>query len=138
MLSTPTETKHISQTQLSVESLQFAHRWLFKVHTEFTEEQWFNMIIDYGLIYANQFSLCFTTKQPLVYQVLTSSAPEQGCKHNWFWQWFKLKWMQDDWDYINNKVYQQGVSYQHFKTYMIQNEMLEVELVNLLHDKQVL
>lgn len=138
MTSTSIETKHISQTQLSIESLQFAHRWLFKVMDDFNHEQWAAMLIDYGLIYANNFSLCFTDSQPLVYKVLTSAAPEAGCKHNWFWQWFKLKWMQDDWDYINDKVYLQHISYRHFKTYLIQNELLEVELINLLHDKQVL
>lgn len=138
MLSTPTETKRITQTQLSVESLQFAHRWLFKVIDDLTEDKWTAMLMDYGLIYANQFSLCFLSSQPLVYEVLTSSKPEEGCKHNWFWQWFKLKWMHDDWNYITNKVYLQGISYAHYKTYMIQDELLEIELVNMLHDKHCL
>ncbi len=130
----PTTNKHISHTQEQAASLQFAHRWLLKVHPHLTEEQWQNMMFEAGIAFATSFSFLFDGKQQHIEDVLTKHKADDN-NTNWFWMWFKYKWMEDDWHYITNKVFTQPTSYHQYKSYMLLNQLLEEELLTLLEDK---
>jgi len=133
----PTPVKIITKTQASVNALKFTHRWLFKVMPNFYEEQWATMLFDYGYRFAAHFSSMFPGKEKMIEELLIKTPAQSGDTHNWFWMWWKIKFIQDDWEYINQKVYQQPVSYDLYKTYMLQSEILEQDLLNLLLSHQI-
>ncbi|TAG31901.1 MAG: hypothetical protein EAZ35_02295 [Sphingobacteriia bacterium] len=132
-MSTPI---HQTQTQLAVDSLKWAHNWLLKVNPSLYEEQWVTMMFDHGYRYAKIFAMSFAIGEERIEEQLIKSKPESGEPNNWFWMWWKIKWMQDDWQYITNKVYNQPISYEQYKTYMQNCETLEHDLLNLLHSKK--
>lgn len=136
MTTTPL-TKTITQTESTIDSLKLAHRWLFKVIDGFYEEQWVTMMFNYGYQYAELFAMCYPGKEQIIEAALIKTPAEPGEVHNWFWMWWKLKWMMNDWDYINDKVYNQPVSYEQFKIYMRHDEKLQMDLLDLLNAKQV-
>lgn len=133
-MSTP---KKDTKTEASIESLKFAHRWLFKVLDGFYEEQWATMMFDHGYRFAAVFAMCFPDQEKLIEDSLIKTSPTTGEPHNWFWMWWKLKWMQDDWEYINSKIYTQPVGYEQYKSYMLHCEQLEQDLLSLLKEKQI-
>ncbi len=131
MISTP--TKNISHTQQQAASLQFAHRWLFKVHPNLTEEHWSQMMFEAGIAFATTFSFLFDSKQQVIEDILTKQETSNG--NNWYWMWFKYKWMQDDWEYVTQKIFNQPITYHQYKSYMLLNQHLEEELLSLVEDK---
>ena len=129
-MSTP---KVITQTQIATASLQFTHRWLLtKVYPKFTEDEWFEMCMDYGLQFATSFSKMFGTKQQEVFNKLTQTPANEGEPYNWYWMWWKLQWMQDDFHYIDQKVYlitNAAFTYTYYKVFMLQSSILEEDLL---------
>lgn len=130
-----TTTINQSKAQQTVDELLFAHRWTL-VRNDLFEEQWATMMFEYGYLFASQFASLFTGRERQVEQELLEAAPEAGQPHNWYWMWWKLKWMQDDWNWVNDKVHLQPITYDHYKTYMINCEILEQDLMNLLETKK--
>lgn len=135
MISTP-QTKHYTKTDASADALKFAHRWLFK-RVEINEEQWVTLMFEYGDRFAAIFSMMFEDKAEWLHNYLVTAPPDKGNTHNWFWMWFKMKWMQDDWEYIDQKIYCQPVTYMQYKTYLLNCEILEQDLLNLLLSKNI-
>lgn len=120
----------------SAENLQFGHRWLFK-KVDITTEEWNEMLFEYGDRYALLFSLMFGDKAEWLYEFLIKTVPEKNDRHNWFWMWWKMKWLQDDFAFVSDKVYQQPVTYAQWKGWMMQSEYLEVDLLNLIESKSL-
>lgn len=133
----PTTTTHnITRTEASVDSLKFAHNRLVIIEGIITEEDWAEKMFLYGCRYAFMFASLFGNKQDEVEQLLTKYPPDAGCTDNWFWMWWRFKWMYDDWDYITNKVQRlQGLTYEHYKCYMLNSETLEQDLLTIMGDK---
>jgi hypothetical protein len=129
MQDTPIVT--ISKTEASIDALQFAHRWVMK-KAAMHEEEWVTMLYESGYQFAASFSKLFPGVEKSIEDMLTKSAADPGMPNNWYWMWWKLKWMQDDWEYITYKVYDQPCPYAHFKSYMQHCDKLEAELFNLL------
>jgi hypothetical protein len=121
----------------SIDELKMAHRWTLR-KTDLFENEWVEMLFEHGQRFAVHFSRLFPYIQNTIENVLLKSPAEEGNAHNWFWTWWKLKWMQDDWNYITDKVYNQAISYTQYKTYMLHCEILEQDLFNLIHDKKVI
>lgn len=132
-----TPVKGITVTDATVDELKFAHRFILK-RVQISEEQWCELMFENGHRYALLFSMLFGEKQEWLHNHLATHPAEDGAPGNWFWMWWKFKWMQDDYQYINNKVFQLGVCYETYKTYMLQSQMLEEDLVNILHSKIIL
>jgi hypothetical protein len=130
-------TKTITQTEATIDSLKLAHRWLFKVLEGLYEEQWVIMMFEYGYHYAECLAICYPGKEDVILNALIKAAPDPGEEHNWFWMWWKVKWMMDDWHYISNKVYQQPVTYSEYKVYMRHDQKLQLDLLDILHSKKV-
>lgn len=126
--------KHISKTAADAEQLAAAHRWLIN-RVDITQDEWCELMMQYGLRFAAIFSLLFPAKEQWVEDYLTKEKALPGEPNNWFWMWFRLKWMQDDAVYMQQAVYKQPISYEHYKTYMLHSEALETELMNMLFDK---
>jgi len=128
-------TKFISNTSTfySAASLKFAHHWLLtKVRTDLTEEAWFEMCLTYGLRFAQTFSDMFGDKQQEVFNKLTKTPAKDGEPYNWFWMWWKYHWMDDDFNYIDQKIYQianDTFSYEYYKGIMLQSSTLEEDLL---------
>jgi hypothetical protein len=135
MTTTPTVIATESPTAHSIDALKFSHRWILK-RNDFFEEQWLNKMFDHGYRFASYFAAMFPGRENMIEQMLLQAAPEPGQEHNWFWSWWKTKWMQDDWQYITDKVHLQPISYDQYKSYMLNCEMLEQDLLDLLTLKQ--
>lgn len=129
-----TPIKSISKTEASVDALLFAHRWLL-MKVPIQEEQWITKMYEHGYAFAERFSGLFPGLEKKMEETLTKSPAQPGSPNNWFWMWWKLKWMQDDWEYINCKVYRQPCSYEHYKSYMLNCEILESDLLNIVNSK---
>lgn len=135
-MSTPTTTiASSSATQQSIDELKFAHRWILKKNDLF-EDQWVTKMFDHGYRFAAYFASMFPGREHLVEAMLLKAQPEPGQPHNWFWMWWQFKWMQDDWQFITNKVYNQPISYDHYKSYMLHDEKLEQDLLDILQKKE--
>lgn len=125
------QTTHAQDT---TDLLLFGHRWLFK-RVDLTEESWNYMMFEYGRHYAYLFAAMFDDKSEWLYDYLLKSEPEPGDDHNFFWMWFKYKWMQNDYEYISNKVYEQPIEYNHYKTIFLQAPHLDEDLLSLLQSQ---
>lgn len=133
MSDTPIKT--ISKTEASIDALLFAHRWVLK-KVPIHEEQWITMMFEHGYAFAAHFANLFPGCEKNIEDILIRTAAEPGSPNNWYWMWWKLKWMQDDWEYIENKIYNQPCLYAHFKSYMQNCEVLEADLFNFFNSKQ--
>lgn len=132
-----TKTKTRTRADESADDLKFGNRWLFK-KVDITYEEWNEMMFEYGDRYALIFSLMFESKAEWLHDFLVKSAPEKNDHHNWFWMWWKLKWMQDDFNFISQKVYLQPVTYVQWKSWLMKSEHLEEDLMNFIHSKNLL
>lgn len=135
MTSTPTVIATESTTEQSIDSLKFAHRWILKRNDLF-EEEWLGKMFEHGFRFAAYFASMFPGREDMVQAMLLKAEPEPGQTHNWFWMWWQTKWMQDDWNFINDKVYLQPLTYDQYKAYMLNCEILEQDLLDLLTLKQ--
>ena len=124
-----------TKTSIAVASLQFTHHWLLtKVRKDLSEEQWFELMLDYGLKFAKQTANLYPKElQQKVVDILIKTPPKINEPYNWFWMWWKLQWMQDDFHFIDQKIYQlQTFSYEYYKNIMLECSMLEMDLLNQL------
>jgi len=132
----PVKTKKTTKTATSIAELEFANRFIFKKveinGQPITEEQWATLMYEYGRRFASIFAMAFSGQYDYLVDFLTNSAPLPGCPGNTFWMWWQLKWRMGDYDYINNKVYQQPITYKEFKGAMLNCGLLEQELLNML------
>lgn len=135
-MTTPVITTTESAAEISIQELQFAHRFTLKKGDLF-EEDWLNKMFDHGVRFAHFFAAMFPGREDMVQTMLLKTKPEPGQIRNWYWSWWELKWMQDDWQYITDKVYLQPICYDQYKTYMLNCEILEQDLLSLLTSKQV-
>lgn len=129
-MSTPKVIQN-TKTHYSVASLKFTHHWLLtKVRTDLSEEQWFELCLNYGLQFATSFSNMFGIKQQEVFEQLTQTPANEGEPYNWFWMWWKLQWMQDDFHFIDQKIYLiPAFNYEYYKGLMLQCNVLEEDLL---------
>ena len=124
----------MSNTDASAEELRFAHRFLFK-RTGYTKEEWTQMMFENGRHYAIVFSGLFGEKSAWMSEYLLRTIADTGDKNNFYWTWWRWRWMQNDYVYINNKVYEQPISYLHFKSFMLHDESIEYDLLDILEQK---
>lgn len=132
---TTTPTITTSATQHTIDELKFAHRWILKRNDTF-EDQWLTEMFEHGYRFAAHFASMFPGREEQVSALLLNEPATDGNEHNWFWMWWKFKYMQDDWNYINGKVYNQPITYSHYKSYMLHDEQLENDLLDLLNQKE--
>lgn len=130
----------ISRTQTSVDLLKYTHSYLLRKAAPQTEEQWANDMFNRGMQFSILFARLFATnKQNFIEELLIKSPAQDKHPNNIFWMWWRIKYMQDDYDYVHNKLYNlQGNMYAIFKDMMLGNEQLEIELLNMLNDNKII
>ena len=124
-----------TKTHYSAASLKFTHNWLLtRVRVDLSEDKWFELMADYGLKFAKQTANIYPKElQQKVVNILTKTPPKINEPYNWYWMWWKLQWMQDDFHYINEKIYQlQTFSYEYYKNIMLECDTLQADLLNQL------
>lgn len=126
----------ITKTDELIGGLQFSHHWLLKKVPHLTQDYWTQLMFDYGVAFAEQFSNNYLQFKEQVKNALLLTPAEAKQTNNWYWSWFKLKWLQDDKVYVDNHIYKQPISYLHYKTYMLNCEVLEQDLLFLISKKQ--
>lgn len=128
--------KHQSRTQLDADILQWAHGYLLRKAAPQTEDDWFAMCFKIGC----QFAADFANTMPkdmiaFIEQLLLATPATVGESNNLFWTWWRVKYMQDDYDFVHNKVYElQNYTYLKYKLQMLESALLESELENYLYD----
>lgn len=124
-----------TQTHYSNAALKFTHHWLLtRVKTDLSEEQWFELMVDYGLKFAKQIASLYPNSfQQKVLDILIKTPPKINEPYNWYWMWWKLQWMLDDFYYIDLKIYKmQSFTYEYYKNIMLENSLLEKDLITQL------
>jgi predicted transposase YbfD/YdcC len=131
----PTASTHnVTATECQIDILKVANNRLIIIDQIVSQETWVNMMLDYGQRYAFLFSQNYGTDAAKIESYLTKSIVG-----NWFWNWWKMKWMQDDHTYIYNKIQRHiYISYEQYKCYLLRHETLEQELLGLLELENIL
>jgi hypothetical protein len=129
----PTKTtNNITETEASVDSLKFAHNRLINIHEIITEEQWLNMMLDWGNIYAKSFCQLYGNSAEQIEALILQQS------NTWYWNWWRYKWMHDDWHFITNKIQHTQMSYAQYKSYLLCSETLEQDLLGLIESRNIL
>jgi len=114
--------------------LKVSNNRLIIIEQIVTKEEWIDMMLDYGQRFAHLFSRIYDSDAEKIENYLTKSIVG-----NWYWRWWKLKWMQDDHHYIYNKVQRMAnLTYEQYKCYLLNDENLEQDLLGLLEIENIL
>lgn len=94
------------------------------------------MIFDYGCFFAEWFaSLFLPGQEQKIKDFLLQTPARPGEPNNWFWMWWRIKWMRDDEAFIKNNVYT-FMGYTQHKSYLLHSETLELELLNMFNNRK--
>lgn len=139
-MTTPKHTIHTTRTQVSVQLLAYTHSFLLRKAVPQTEEEWTNEMFIRGQQFAINFTRLFPTNmQQSIEDFLLKTPAKEGEPNNPYWMWWRIKYMQDDYNYIDNRIYQsQHFTYYFCKQQMLNDDQLEVELLNMLYDNQII
>ena len=95
--------------------------------TGITQDNYNLLMYNTGLQFAEQFARL--THDPLdVYEAMVRK-PKDNADRNYFWDWWVFKWFLNDQRWYQDKVYQQPLRYEHYKSYMVNDEQLTDELL---------
>ena len=125
------QKERISYTDVSAMSLVQAHAEILH-HTGMSEDEWTDMMFEHGCRYASVFAQLYTGSEKKIQDELLLSKPEPGQANNFYWMWWRMKWMQDDALFIHDETYLQPVTYNQIKTDMLHSDILEYDLLNIL------
>lgn len=103
--------------------------------TGLSREELDYMSFEYGCSFAEWFASLFPENQELkIKNIFLTSPAKPGDPNNWYWMWWRLKWLQDDEAYVKNEVYT-FMGYTQHKCYLLKSEALEMELLNMFNNK---
>jgi hypothetical protein len=140
-MSTPKNiTTHQSKTQISFELIAYTHSFLLRKAVPQTEEQWAESLCNIGLRFAEDVSKMFPQKkQQFIKNILLKTEPKPKEPNNFFWMWWRIKYMQHDYWYVNTKMYKKGNNdYTFYKNLMVADSLLKTELINMLSSNQII
>jgi hypothetical protein len=117
---TNTYIKPSSYTQHEAERLIFDKQRVLKL-AAISYEQHEDLMFEYGCQFAERVLI------DRHFQLSILTDEELG-----FWQWWRLAWAKDDSGLIKTSSFNEGVSYQKMKSFMITNDLLRMGLKDLL------
>lgn len=127
-------TKTTTYTGVKRLSLAQAHFCLLQ-RTDMSEGNWLDAMFEFGCRFAEEFANLLPNSCEV--KALLLKAPAQpGQPNNAFWMWWRVKWMLDDEGIVANRCLDQPITYPHLKSYMIGDETLETELLNMIDGLQ--
>lgn len=140
-MSTPKHIKkHQSKTQISFELIAYTHSFLLRKAVPQSEEQWAETMCNMGLQFAEDVSKMFPQKkQQYIKTILLKTEPKPKEPNNFYWMWWRIKYMQHDYWFVNAKMYKNSnYDYSFYKNLMLTDSLLKNELTNMLYSNQII
>jgi arginine utilization protein RocB len=103
-------------------------------HIKIEEVLWNEMLFDYGLDFAKHFANNYQNPQQM-FAKLTQTKAKEGYKNNSFWSWWMFNWLLDDREFCVLTNTLKTMTYQAYKSYMVNNEELTKQLMQQVNDK---
>jgi hypothetical protein len=131
MIQTSTETKGT----INIHDVLSVKQEVLKA-TRMDEAEWFAMMFDYGYEFAERFCKQFNNPRYCFYNLV--QVKTQGKAGNFFWNWWRFKWLLHDKDWLINEAYSGiMVNYHNCKQHLLNDKQLVQELLEDLDTKTV-
>lgn len=107
--------------------------------TGLQDAEWCELMFDNGCLFAEKFSKQFQQPQ-YYYNQLVKLKLEGGKGSNFFWSWWRFKWILNDKEWLLREAYAQFmmVDYEQWKQYMLEDcKHLQKELMEDLTNNSI-